>query len=303
MSKNNLAEIRKIYKTGGNIIEYLKRESNQTLNTKEIIETSYDFQSGSYIKKVQGNIQAYNKYFQKISDVINSLGIQANRILEAGVGEATTLGGIVEKLNNTPRELYGFDISWSRIKCGLTYLDTKNIKANLFTGDLFDIPILDNSIDIVYTAHSIEPNGGKEKEALESLLRITGKYLILLEPGYEFASPEGKLRMKSHGYITNLYQTAVDMGLNIIEHRLFESEISPLNPTGLIIIRKDEQSSDGRTDSVFMCPTTKTPLELIRNNYYTTDGMLIYPVVDGVPCLRKENAIIGTHYLNNLAES
>ena len=45
-------------------------------------------------------------------------------------------------------------------------------------GDMFNLPITDDSIDLVYTVHALEPNGGKEKEALKELYRITKKYLM-----------------------------------------------------------------------------------------------------------------------------
>ena len=54
----------------------------------------------------------------------------------------------------------------------------------------------DKSVDVVYTAHSLEPNGGRELEAVKELLRITSKRLILIEPSYELADKECKIRMK-----------------------------------------------------------------------------------------------------------
>ncbi|HOL80730.1 MAG TPA: class I SAM-dependent methyltransferase, partial [Ignavibacteriales bacterium] len=93
--------------------------------------------------------------------------------IEIGVGEATTLSYLIKQLNNQNLNIFGFDISWSRLKFAkeLTkYLQIENV--NLFVADLFNIPLNDNSIDIVYTNHSIEPNGGREEEALKELYRI-----------------------------------------------------------------------------------------------------------------------------------
>jgi ubiquinone/menaquinone biosynthesis C-methylase UbiE len=55
----------------------------------------------------------------------------------------------------------------------MTYLNSLNIK-NWFasTGNIFSLPFLHNSIDIVYTSHSIEPNGGKENLLLKELYRV-----------------------------------------------------------------------------------------------------------------------------------
>ena len=67
--------------------------------------------------------------------------------------------------------------------------------------------VLDNAIDVVYTSHSIEPNGGREEEALLELYRIAKKYVVLLEPCYEKASSAARKRMEKHNYITNLFDT------------------------------------------------------------------------------------------------
>ena len=55
----------------------------------------------------------------------------------------------------------------------------------------------------------MEPNGGREKEALLELSRIARKYLVLIEPAYEYASEKGKERMDLHGYVKNLPDVAI----------------------------------------------------------------------------------------------
>lgn len=299
MKKESLNTIKDVYQKGGNIIQYLKDIGGLKNNTDEIIMISYDLQSGSYIKYIRDNSEYNNKYTLAISKIINKIDIEWESILEVGVGEATTLANLIPKLKNIPSKIYGFDLAWSRIRYAVEYMKKKEImNPFLFMGDLFNIPLANNSIDIVYTSHSIEPNGGREKKALLELIRVTKKYLILLEPAYEFASAEAKRKMENHGYIKNLYSTALSLGLKVIEHRLFDVCSNPLNPTGLLLIQK-EPKNDKIVHNPLICPITKTPLELIRNSLFTKEGLLVYPIIDGIPCLLKESAIIATHYLSN----
>lgn len=299
MTKESLNTIKKIYERGENIIQHLKDDETSKNNTDEMIMISYDFQSGSYIKNVKENPEFNEKYTGAIAKVINKPCIKCDFILEVGVGEATTLANLVPKLKVNPKRIYGFDLAWSRVRYAIEYTKKRDIKDSfLFMGDLFNIPLADNSIDIVYTSHSVEPNGGREKEALLELMRVTKKYLILLEPAYEFASLEAVKRMEKHGYIKNLYYTAISLGLNVIEHRLFDVFSNPLNPTGLMVIEKDLENNQV-VHNPLICPVTKTPLELVRNSYFTKEGLLVYPIIDGVPCLLKDNAVIATHYTND----
>lgn len=295
-----LSKIKEIYANGENIIKYLKSISKNKQNAIEDILISYDFQSGSYVKGFSENPEFKNKYCNSLAKVIDSLG-DFKSIIEVGVGEATTLGLLIRKLTNTPLDVLGFDISWSRLKFAKEFLSDFDIKnVTLFTANLFEIPLLENSVEVVYTSHSIEPNGGKEKEALKELYRITGKYLILLEPSFEFANDEAQTRMKEHGYVTKLHSTALELGYKIIEHRLFDYSSNPLNPTGIMIIKKE---SSNNSNINLVCPISLT--ELIKYNeslLYSKQSLLAYPIIEEIPCLLKENSILATHLLTNYKE-
>jgi SAM-dependent methyltransferase len=290
---NQISEVKKIYENGGNIMDFLKSKSNATQNSTESILISYDFQAGTYTEFAKNNPEYINNYAGSIAKVLDKFDF--NSIIEIGVGEATTLGNVVQRLVKKPKHVYGFDLSWSRIKYAQEYLKTKNITGLLFTGNLFNAPIADKAIDVVYTSHSIEPNGGKEKEALQELYRITNKYLVLLEPAHEFADEEGKKRMERLGYIKNLHSITKELGYKIIEYRKFDYCANPLNPTGLIVI---EKQSSYANKNVLACPFSKTILKNEKGVYYSKESFLAYPIVAGVPCLLPENAVLATHFDN-----
>ena len=129
------------------------------------------------------------------------------------------------------------------------------------------------------------------------LYRIARKYVVLLEPCYELASDEARQRMVKHGYATKLLDTAKELGYKVLEHRLFEITSNPLNPTGLLIIQKSsEKKTYNKTELV--CPVTKSQLTNSDNNVlYSAESLLAYPVIKGVPCLLRQNAVLAAHFM------
>jgi len=288
-------QLKKLYEQGRNISALLREERGVACNTREIIEIAYDLQTGSYISAMENADMAKHReaYSNGIADIIRSLCDPVS-ILEAGVGEATTLSGVLHRLAGETCS-YGFDLSWSRVAYARDWLRSRGVVDSvLCSGDLFDIPFLDNSVDVVYTSHSIEPNGGNEEPILRELYRVAGKYLVLLEPGYELAGEAARRRMDSHGYCKNLAGVALSLGYKVLEHRLFQFSHNPLNPTALTIIQK---AGNGHVPSgVLACPKLKTPLKEVGGMLYSPEALVVYPRIGGIPCLRIENGIFASKY-------
>jgi hypothetical protein len=78
------------------------------------------------------------------------------------------------------------------VKVAEKWASENDIDARIFVGDLFRIPSADNSIDVTYTSHYVEPNGGREVPAIKELLRVARKEVILVEPINELAPEEAK---------------------------------------------------------------------------------------------------------------
>jgi SAM-dependent methyltransferase len=290
-------ELKLMYERGENLSAALRQQAGTTGNTEEIIEWSYDIQAGSYIQALQKSEHAEinQNYTAEIARLLTSLG-PAESILEAGIGEATTMGNVVRKLNAPNMACHGFDLSWSRIACARQWLRQEGVFGiSLCTASLLHMPYADDSIDIVYTSHTIEPNGGREEPILRELYRVTRQYLVLLEPGYELASHEAQRRMESHGYCRDLPGIARSLGCRIIEHKLFPHTANPLNPTALTIIEKPVTRP--AVANPLVCPRFKTPLKKADGMLFSPEALTVYPIIGDIPCLRSENGIIASRYL------
>lgn len=299
------------YAKGNNVMQFARAQNFTPVNTSQAILISYDLQAGTYVEEVRNFPVEHELWTKQISEILIPLIKPNNSILEVGVGEATTLSGVLSHLDKQPVVALGFDISFSRIYTAMNYVTENSQKAELFVADIGKIPIMSDSIDIVYTSHSLEPNRGREKELIEELLRISKKYVVLIEPIYELASDEAKSRMDAHGYVKDLYNAAEECGAKVREYKLLDYAKNPLNPSGLIILEKTQDSNKNDSNSVqpdqtntasqiqWMCPLTGT--KLVKHNEYfiSNETGIIYPIIKGIPLLRPEHAIVASVLIDN----
>lgn len=293
-----LRGMRDAYARGENAMAYARSQLKH-IGEKDVNETiatliAYDLQAGSYIDNVHKDPEYYREWSRQLARIIDPLTSPESSILEVGCGEATTLAGLLQHRNVQTGPVLGFDISWSRVHEGYGWLAEMGVESKLFVGDLFSIPLVSDSIDVVYTSHSLEPNGGREKEAIAELLRVSRRWVVLVEPMYEMASLEARKRMKEHGYATGLRQAAEHCGAKVIQHRLLECTRNPLNPSGLLVLEKQSPSRNGKSIIEWSCPITGAPLIDAGDAFISEDTGLAYPVLRGIPLLRAEHAVVAS---------
>jgi len=286
--------LREAYSRGDNVMEYARQTFGQAANTPLITLMAYDLQAGSYISGARKDPEYRLLWCDQVARLLDRFVGPEDSLLEVGSGEATTLAGVLRALLIQPSEAFGFDISWSRCAHGAAWLREKDAAAQLFVGDLFNIPLEDDSVDVVYTSHSLEPNGGREKEAIRELLRVARKAVVLIEPAFEFASEEARQRMISHGYVRNLKGAAEELGAQVVEHKLLEVYGNPLNPSGLLSLVKTAPAVT--TGVRWRCPVTHVPLHPTGEAYIAQKAGLVYPVLGGIPLLRSEHAVVASAF-------
>jgi SAM-dependent methyltransferase len=294
-AKNKLAHLiigmKAAYERGENAMAWARNNldsSNCVMSTL----IAYDLQAGTYVEDARRNSMFRKKWCEQLAELITPHISTGDRILEVGVGEATTLVGVINAIKIADISAYGFDLSWSRINVANNWVAENNLAATLFVGDLFNIPLEDNSVDLVYTSHSLEPNGGEEEKAIKELLRIARKAVVLVEPYYELATKKAQDRMLEHGYVRGLKETAERLGVIISDARLLNVFDNPLNPSGVITLMKPVSPDKRDTLIRWQDPLTGLPLNN-RGDYFIADEVgIAYPVLKGIPCLRSEHAIV-----------
>lgn len=293
-----LCGMRAAYARGENVMAWARQTLGQEANTALAILIAYDLQTGTYTAGAEEKPEERARWCGQVAALLEPWVKEGSSLLEVGCGEATTLAGVLRALPCRPRRALGFDISWSRCLQGRQWLRRHDVEAELFVADLFRIPLADSSIDVVYTSHSLEPNGGREEEALRELMRVARRAVVLVEPMHELAGPAARARMEQHGYVRDLHGTAKRLGFTVRRHELLGFSLRELNPSGVLLLEKTAagQHRGGAPEPAWQCPLTQTSLRRDAEALFSAAAGLAYPVLRGIPLLHQAHAIVASAY-------
>ena len=279
--KETTSLISKLKSKGKNFNRYLRKNSN--LSESEIIQLSYDFQSGDYIKRYDPVLVKRN-----LTPVIDEIIKEKNigTLLDFGSGELTSFSYILKKLNKTNIKFFACDISFNRLFLGSQLLKKKkllNKSVNLFCNDFNELPFLDNSIDVIITNHAIEPNKSNAEKLIMELYRVARRKLILQEPNYNIACKLGKKRMISNNYVINFKQI---LRKNNLKFEIIDTKFNfnDLNPSSLYIINKQTTKKNNYD---FICRDSRKNLTNIENFYFSEETGNVFPILDNIAVFNK----------------
>lgn len=304
--------IKELYSKNVNIMEYFRENtSTKDSNSIDAVLCAYDYQAGSYMKNYYSNEVIKNVYLYQgnpidltsgeytrlaakcMSNEFNKLSFQT--MLEVGIVEATTICDILEGLSED-KQAWGIELSLSRLFYAQKFMEQKSKNINLALGNMFSLPFADNSFDLVFTYYCIAESRGKEKSAIEEMLRVSKDYLILVESSYELGNEETKERIDKLKYIKGLKETLKEVDADVIEHKLFDI-FTYNNNSAITILKKRNSNKQSESDVTYACPVCKKKLINHQGNLFCNNCFSLYPIINNIPCLLKENGILSSKYL------
>lgn len=290
------ALLRRLYQEKRNIMEYLRGAEGR--NDASAIMASYDLQAGSYTEAIKDPVLARANLAATaaLARILDAYSPQ--RILHVGTGEAITVSHVVKQMRNQPAHCHGLDLSLSRLLVGQrNIVDWAVPEIRLFLAEMSTLPIRDNAFEVVFSSHSLEPNGGKEAELLAEIYRVCGGHIVLREPSHELGNAATRAHIERHGYVKGLADELRKLGAEIIEHRLWEPNENPNNQAALIIARKPGATVAEWPDGhPYVSPVSGGPLQASRDAYFCPTDGLVFPILAGIPCLLPENGIFSSRY-------
>ncbi len=302
----DIESLRMAFSKGQNVMQLLRSQNLAASNAFTSIQLAYDLQAGSYTQASTTPVGA--KFREAFGKRLASFLPDARyeSVLDAGTGEGTSILPLLSYLKDVSN-IYAYDGSVSRVLWARKNFLRNQIVANLFVGDTAEIPLPDCSIDLVFSIHSIEPNGGREEQLLSELLRVARMHVVLVEPSLEFATSEQQARMQSHGYATGIWSAIESIQAEVLVHEPWPLNVNPENPAAITVLkaagRSRESSGVGAlADSDvlrYVSPRTRAALIEVDAGHYSPSEGLVFPSVAGFPILLGEKAILATQLLDD----
>jgi len=295
----DFVELKKIYKEGQNVTQYLAQKFSLANIDAEIIKYAYDLQAGSYTDFYTKNNSLWEEIGLERAEILRKFGDSPSSLLDGGTGEATTLTAILNNFSGKPQTIHAFDISFSRLLFAQAFLKRGRFDGSavkLAVADLRKIPYAYNSFDLVITTEAIEPNGGYVEEIISELFRVARQRIIMIEPYYERSSLEARARMDQHKYVKNLPKVIEKLGGEILATEELKVNVNSLNPYWAFVVvppQKDRSFTSIKNPSTgstnYQCPISATPLRRMGQVLYSDASGLAYPVVNEIALLDRSN--------------
>ena len=292
-SKYNARDVAALFGRGQNIMQWIRAQEGETANSPSAILYSYDAQAGTYVAQLEkpGALEFKTKFGRRLASLLDELA--PTSLLDAGVGEATSLVPTLSGMRRAPKQVFGFDISLSRLLFAQSHLaQNGHADASLFVGELDRIPFADSSIDVVLTVHAVEPNRAAAASILAELLRVTRRHLVMIEPSQELGGEETRANIERHGYVVGLPEELRRLGY---QPRIFEPwGIDPNSSNKAALMVVDKVASEAAESGGFVSPVSLRPLVRRHDCWFCPEDGHAFPIIQGIPCLTIDHAILAS---------
>lgn len=170
-----------------------------------------------------------NCHLELISEKIRKSG--AKSVLEVGCGTTVNLVLLSEKHPDV--RFHGIDYVPERIQEGRKYFGDRLDAIELAQGDVSKLAFEDEAIDLVYSIHCLEQCERIIKDALDNMLRVARKAVVMIEPDAINSTLAQKQFLKQHDYLRSIDKHLRNRDGWDFTHTRLETYFNPLNRSGL----------------------------------------------------------------------
>ena len=288
----------------GIILNRLLKIDDTSWKTSKNVEKKYDGLVGLNTKKITGNDKRWyfnnDQYTQftfrelhelQMREVIRAAEkYKCGSILEVGGGQLLNIEILIDACPTT--ELSAIDLSFNRILAGRNYIreklgkDVKVAKANAIS-----LPFPDNHFDLVFSRHALEHMPQDYQGAIDEMVRVSRKAVVLLEPSYELGNISQKLKMISSDYVRGIKRYFDSKAMDLEEYHLLP--IGPaFNRTALYVYLKTINASNENVPfTMDFCPKCKVKMIKHSDGLYCQQCEAHYFVFEGIPVLDTKCSI------------
>lgn len=292
--------LRADYAAGRNVMRAFNDRHGLRHNAPESIEAAYEIQAGQYIRNLADLPAYYDEFTDEQAAIFTEHFPGCESVVDAGCGELTTAALLFPKIE-TPAHCLAFDLSWSRVNVGREHfratVDAEvAARTRLFVADICEIPLPDNSVDVVVTSHALEPNHGREAFLVTEMLRIARRGLVLFEPSWELGDDDQRAYMDEHGFVRDLAGHCTRAGGLVADERLTEVHYNPRNRTAALVVYKRDPGPANEPELVD--PVTRGPLVFDEEDrvYHARERSVVYPCLRGIPVLKESAGMLATGF-------
>jgi len=253
----------------------------------EVISLIYEMQAGTYTTYANENPEFTERFAKEISETLSKYISKESTILDCGTGESNIFIPILKNLGI--KSGVGIDASISRLTWAKNNAVSSGLDLKLAAADFGRLPLPDKSVDAVLTVHALEPNGGRECDLIRELGRVARKYIFLVEPDFENASSQQKLRMDKLNFVRNLDGAIAQSGFSISEKVPVNNNSRVLNSASITVVEISQSDPIKSVGLDWVDPIFRQPLIEFENGLYNGMG-LWYPIIRGIPLLCDSDA-------------
>ena len=216
---------------------------------------------------------------------------KSKSLLEVGAGELTTISLVLNSLKKKFSYSGAIDISLNRLLVGKKYLKSQGNKVDfLARADASQLPFKDNSFDMVYTCHCLEQVPNLFIKSVKELIRVSKKYIVIIEPSYEFSLIASKNNIYKKGYTKITDALLSKTGFTPIYRKFLPLKNYISSAEIIVFEKKNYYKSLNKKDIQFVSPISREKLSKNKKFLLDKKNFKKYKIYKKIPLLAQFDA-------------